>query len=162
MFQGRHNATNLLDNPLWQYAIKQYAAPECAHFLLNAQDEHHLDINILLFIGWISHQGLLLQHQDPLRKAKLWNRFCIRPIRAIRQKAKTTIPRPLYQRLKTFELRLEQQELMYLFECASNLRQCHSTENECLLKNLDVYQDKEMFTESWLQALKQHLQPSLD
>jgi len=153
-----HDATKSRENPFWHYSLTQYAKPGCASFLISAQDEKQLDINILLFIGWISKQGLSLSHSQ-LHKAQQWNQYCIQPIRWLRRKSKPFIPNPVYKQFKKIELWAEQREQQMLFSLHYQLASFDGTTHECFKSNMREYtKGKESLDKEWLQALKQYLQ----
>ena len=155
---GVHNATNWLDNPFWQYSLRQYSQPGCAQFLLDAQDQKHLDVNILLFIGWVSSQNLLLPNKRLLNRAVFLNRLLIRPIRLLRRISKQTTPNLVYQWIKRIELKAEQLEQGILHGIAHKLMS-HLENELCFEKNMQMYLAGKVVDDTWLQALKQYLQP---
>jgi len=157
---GVHNATNWLDNPFWRYSIKQYSQPECASFLLNAQDHKQLDVNILLFIGYISDRNLRLPNKGCLNKAIIINFFLIRPIRWLRRMTKHLTPIGLYRWIKHVELKSEQLEQGVLYRLAEQLKD--TEKSLCFERNLEIYMGKEEIEAIWLQALKEYLQPDKD
>lgn len=158
MNHGAHNATNPLDNPLWQYALKQYAAPGCAEFLLAAQDQHDLDINVLLYLGWLSKQKRIfnadtLKHQQYQKWQDL-----ICPLRQLRRDSKEVVNEALYQSLKDTELLAEQSILAWLYELTSGNTEYSGSSEACLEKNLELYLLESLMTQpDWKQRLTKHL-----
>ena len=43
-----------MNNPFWEYSVQQYARPGVADTCLVLQDEHTLDVNMLLYAAWLS------------------------------------------------------------------------------------------------------------
>lgn len=114
MDHGAHNATLCLDNPFWRYSLKQYAVPGCSEFLLAAQDDHGLDINVLLFLGWLADTGMIFS-PALLEEPMAFTAQVIEPLRLSRRTMKTQGNDALYQHIKASELLAEQhiQALLY-------------------------------------------------
>ena len=161
MVQVAHDAINSLDNPFWLYSIEQYKKPGCAEFLLQAQDGYHLDINILLFIGWLISQNKVYREDCALNDVHQWQLSKVRPIRKLRRKVKSLQHEEFYQALKGLELMAEQKQQKMLFQISERWPQSSETGRECFKISMEAYGKKEGFTieQSWLQALYQHLQP---
>lgn len=160
MFRGGHNATKSLDNPFWHYSLRQYENSDCAYFLLDAQDNHGLDINILLFIGWLGTHTSSQLSVLHLSSAMNWNQWVIQPIRWLRRKSKPFKRVKLYNWIKKQELWAEQVEQAMLFLVSQELVQFNATGYEGFRLNMQVYlEGKVEIEEAWLQALFKHLQP---
>ncbi len=162
MTNAGHNAIKASESPLWIYAVKQYKSPACAQFLLEAQNEQNLDINILLFIGWLASQQRCLKKPMLVQAhAHQWQQNVIIPLRDIRKHAKSMESEELYPRLLKLELAAEMQELLALFRLATHIE----SNNEGFTQNVRLG-CKEYFSglalkidEHWLQTLTKHLQP---
>ncbi|WP_353350200.1 TIGR02444 family protein [Oceaniserpentilla sp. 4NH20-0058] len=149
-----------MDNPFWHYSLKQYSNPACASFLLDAQDNYGLDINILLFIGWLSTHKPSLISISHLNSAMKWNQRVIQPIRWFRRKIKILNVIKAYNWIKKQELWAEQVEQAMLFLSSQELAQFNETGYENFEMNIQVYlKGKIVIEETWLQALFKHLQP---
>jgi len=174
--RAQHNATKALDNPLWIYALNQYRQPECAQFLLHSQDKLGLNINILLFIGWLASSQKQL-NLELLQSSSVysWQQDIIKPIRAARKKAKSYDLKGtsgFYQRMLDLELDAEKLQLSELF-CLSNkmdnnesggdkINRGDKAFTESVRLSCELYLNAEGLNlrESWLQTLIQHLQPN--
>lgn len=157
-----HDATNQKNNPLWIYSLKQYANPSCATFLLEAQDTYQLDINILLFIGWLATQGRLLDIQK-LKASKIdtWQEQVIQPLRKVRQQAKSLANSDFYQSIKALELDAEYQEQNKLHGISEEMKKQDVEFAVCIRRGCVVYFEgiNQKLEDRWLQMLTQHLQP---
>lgn len=125
MDHGAHNATLCLDNPFWRYSLRQYAVSGCSDFLLAAQDEHGLDINVLLYLGWLAENGkrvdtLLLEH--PL----MFSDQVIQPLRLARRSMKSLGDLNLYEHIKKSELMAEQHMQALLYDKSLTLENVNS------------------------------------
>ena len=157
-----HDATNQKNNPLWIYSLKQYGDPSCATFLLDAQDTYQLDINILLFIGWLATQKRCLDIQKlSASNITTWQKQVIQPLRKIRLQAKTMANNDFYQSIKKLELSAEHQEQNKLYGISHNMKKQNFEFSECIRRGCEVYFEElgRKLEKRWLQILTQHLQP---
>ena len=115
MDHGAHNATLCLDNPFWQYSLRQYALSGCSDFLLAAQDDHDLDINIVLYLGWLVNRGKIFDISLLEQPLAFSNQF-IQPLRVTRRSVKPLGDTDLYKHIKKSELMAEQYMQALLYE----------------------------------------------
>lgn len=161
MYQGGHDATNYSENPFWLYSIEQYKKPGCAEFLLNAQDQYQLDINFLLFIGWLTMQKKIYRPSVKIECVHHWQTATVTPIRQLRRRAKHLSDEAFYQSLKQLELKAEQVQQTLLFRISQEWGRSERQGYEIFELGLQEYlaNTPVLKEESWLQALYQHLQP---
>jgi uncharacterized protein (TIGR02444 family) len=161
MFSSGHDATNHIDNPLWLYSIEQYKKPGCADFLLHAQDNYALDLNILLFIGWLVTQKKCYDESRSMQWAHAWQAKKVIPIRQVRQRAKRLSNLHFYEAMKQLELSSEHAQQALLFNISEVWPVSELSRDEIFESSLKKYAaDKPLLEEkSWLQALYKHLQP---
>ena len=156
-----HDATNQKNNPLWIYSLKQYGDPSCATFLLGAQDTYLLDINILLFIGWLATQNRCLDIQKlDASNINTWQEQVVQPLRKVRVQAKTLANSDFYQSIKKLELSAEYQEQNKLYEISHNMKKQKSEFASCIRQGCEAYLGElnRELEDRWLQRLIQHLQ----
>ncbi len=161
--RAEHDATKAQDNPLWIYAVKQYQQPDCARFLLQAQDEMGLEVNILLFIGWLASRAQSLNLQAVTRsRACDWQQEIIKPLREIRRRVKSYQQDEFYRQVLALELSAEKQQLVVLYELRDKMNKGH----ESFAKNVRLACEEYLngkntiLQEGWLQTLTKHLQPN--
>ena len=162
MEHGAHNATICLDNPFWRYSLKQYAAPGCARFLLSAQDECGLDVNVLLYAGWLAHENRLLDISLLSTGSETsvldFSQRVIEPLRLARRNCKTFEQGELYQNLKETELKAEQQMQALLFQLSTTMPEGTGSNEDDLKTNLLCYLPKHQQQDSgWLNTLQHFL-----
>jgi uncharacterized protein (TIGR02444 family) len=156
----------LLDNPFWQFSLTVYQQPNCADFLLDAQNRYGIDINVLLFIGWLAHEQKSLK-LSPMFKSTIndFQQDTIAPIRKIRIAAKKMNNVEFYERLKRLELVAENIEQQRLYRLSDKMPLSNKGLSKSIEQSINVYigqNDKgvgliqEM---NWLQTLIQYLQP---
>lgn len=161
MFQGAHDATKSQENPFWLYSLKQYKSPNCAQFLLDAQDQLDLDINLLLFFGWLSSEGKTLELSKVLTHSQIWQSQVVKPIRQLRRRIKYLNHDSFYQATKQLELRSEQHQQDWLYQQSLHWPQQTRSFKDALSQMVREYLQQEGIEEKeeWLQALSEYLQP---
>lgn len=108
-----------LDNDFWQFSLELYANPEVAQYCLKLQDQHDMQVNILLYSLWLSFEGCILEPQRIKQNSQLqnWLKVIIPNIRdARKQVGENSKQDPLYKQLKASELMAEQRAQAILFQ----------------------------------------------
>jgi len=161
--RAEHDATKAEDNPLWIYALKQYNEGNCAQFLIQAQDELDLDVNVLLLIGWLAANNLAIDIQAIMHTSAYdWQKNIVKPLRKIRRQAKEYAPEDFYHKILTLELSAEKQQLQDFYQLSLSFKQDKQRFEQAVKTGCEEYlktQGKSL-EESWLQALIEHLQPN--
>lgn len=106
------------DNPFWDFTLSVYPRPGVADLLIEWQDTHDADVNMMLFMVWTARQGLQLDAETVSRlitECDSWRHQCVEPLRAVRRYLKP-ISRAAQMRetVKALEVDAEQmqQEMM--------------------------------------------------
>ena len=156
----------LLDNPFWQFSLTVYQQPNCADFLLDAQNRYGLDVNVLLYIGWLAHQKKSLKLSSTfISTISSFQENVVQPIRKIRIAVKKVKNAEFYEALKRLELLAENLEQQRLYRLFDQMPVSDEDLNVSIEQSINVYigqNDKgvgliqEM---NWLQTLIQYLQP---
>lgn len=105
---------SLPPHPLWNFALQMYGRPEIKTACLSLQNDHSLNVNILLFCCWQNQQTLSKTTlQLALDTISAWH---IRITQNLRNLRKQTLPQDYqrYQTLKLVELYAEYYELALL------------------------------------------------
>ena len=114
-----------MSNPFWEYSVRQYARPGVAEACLALQDEHALDVNMLLYAAWLSSLGRQADraHFEALYgEIQAWRERVVQPLRILRRQWKDFAPASqLRGQLQAIELDAErvQQDRMLAFYRAS-------------------------------------------
>lgn len=107
-------------NPLWDFSCHVYRAPRVQETLLALQDEHGLDVNLLLAALWWTTQGGELEGEqlDRLLVASAEPRRRVEALR--RERRATSRGAPTYGALLASELEAEArvQDILYRELCA--------------------------------------------
>lgn len=165
MEHGAHNATLCLDNPFWRYSLQQYAVSGCSDFLLLAQDKHGLNINAVLYLGWLAHSGKVFE-PSVLDQALLFSEQVIEPLRLARKAAKKEGNVNLYEHIKKSELMAEQHMQAMLYGNSLTLEDVDSNfmSSIQLLENaLEAHLPQALNNDqSWKAALIRYLHIKID
>lgn len=105
-------------NSLWQFSIAVYALPQVPPACLWLQDQHEVDVNLLLYAGWRAWNGDALSREGcrtARERSEVWRCELVLPLRIIRRHAGNlarTDPTfaQAYAALKACELQLERQQ----------------------------------------------------
>lgn len=108
----------MTNNPFWTWSVKAYALPGVRQACLSMQDRHGLNVNIILWICWLSQQGRnpLPVLDEAIKDIARWNSDMTQPIRNIRQAADRNTQPSLYQKLLDAELEAEKVEQSRLYD----------------------------------------------
>lgn len=119
-------------SPFWDFSLRIYARPEIERCCLMLQDEHGLDVNLVLFAMWAAGNGKRLDNDLAQRLRQFGDGYqlgVMQPLRQTRRalKAATVAPRllPLLaerrRALLRLELDLERMEQLQLVDLADAL-----------------------------------------
>lgn len=113
---------SFLQNPLWLFAIEHYQNPKIEQALLQLQDCDACNINLLLWLGFLSAQNCNISieafKQVEASLAPLASTIC--QLRQYRKQCKNSEDKHFYQQIKQQELNLEQLYIAKLFEAEIN------------------------------------------
>lgn len=119
---GAQFATNSLENPLWKYACQVYSQPGVEAVLLELQDEHGADINLILQALWLTTEGQEWTRACIPNDYSQWMAEQVLPLRQMRRNMKAewgeqrgAVYEDFRQQVKKLELKAEQYALGMLF-----------------------------------------------
>ena len=117
-----------MDNPFWDFSLKVYGQAEVPAACLRIQAGFGADVNILLYLCWLSARGIAVSGADieaVVSASSRWHREVVIPLRQIRTKLKSdslgaeaTEAESFRSSVKRLELTAEQleQNLLYGLE----------------------------------------------
>jgi uncharacterized protein (TIGR02444 family) len=133
----------LLDNALWQYACQVYSLPGMEVILLDLQDEHSADINLILQALWLASEGIEWTFDCIPNDYGKWVKEQVIPIRTMRRSLKIDWVeqrcfgcKDFRQEIKSLELKAEQYALAMLYQRSSILNQKAQKRTHSLTSNL--------------------------
>lgn len=77
---------------LWDFSLHQYARAGVAEACLRLQDEHGVNVNLLLWCVWLEQRGLVLDAarlRSAQKRIHAWDERYIVPLRQLRRRMKT-------------------------------------------------------------------------
>ena len=110
-----------MSNPLWDYSVATYRLDEVAQLCLGLQDDFGVDVNLLMYAGWLAHMERRLSgaHLTELEALIVdWREGVVKPLRLLRRQLHGRAPAEgIRTEIKILELRAEQQQqdMMYAF-----------------------------------------------
>jgi uncharacterized protein (TIGR02444 family) len=85
----------LPDHPFWDYSLRLYHRPGVSSACLALQDNHGVDVNLLLFCCWRGASAAPILQAAELQRllagTAVWSDRVIRPLRSLRRQLKNTI-----------------------------------------------------------------------
>lgn len=82
------------DSRFWRFSAAFYRLPGIERSLLEWQDRHGADVNVLLYLLYVATEGRLLQAADVARidaLASPWRQAVVAPLRAMRRRLKSPV-----------------------------------------------------------------------
>jgi uncharacterized protein (TIGR02444 family) len=105
-------------NPFWEYSLVAYRRAEVAETCLELQDSFGLDVNFLLYAGWLCSIGFRVTEAHLLEleeQVAYWRATVVQPLRTLRRQLPVVGPgEEVREEIKAVELKAErvQQNLM--------------------------------------------------
>ena len=109
---------------LWDFSLRQYARAGVADACLRLQDEHGVNVNVLLWCLWLGQRGLTLditRLRSAQKRIHAWDEHYVVPLRQLRRRMKAEFGtadagvEPVRQQIKQAEL-LAEKHLQSLLE----------------------------------------------
>lgn len=139
---------NAHDSGFWKFSLALYSRPAVREECLALQEKYSVDVNVLLFCGWLGWSRNVRLEAADLRGIETlaadWHRNAVKPLRSVRQYLKASVAdgaRELRERVKAAELVAERVEQALLFSYAE--RQWPRGGGEpaavCVLSNMQMF-----------------------
>ncbi|HEY4133821.1 MAG TPA: TIGR02444 family protein [Alphaproteobacteria bacterium] len=100
-------------HPFWDFALDVYRRPGVSDACLRLQEPYHLDVNLLLFCGWVGAFGQGRLSDDEIARCRdavaAWHDNVVRSLRAVRRILKGGIELPAELQPLSDELRKQLQ-----------------------------------------------------
>ena len=126
-----------LNNPFWQFSLKQWQNNNLQIQLLTLQNEQDYRINLLLLAMWLSfeHKDIRPHLNDLISKSSEWHEQIVAPIRQVRQAIPEHLPQQslsLKSQLQACELQAEQIEQALLYAACENIPKNNASDSDSL------------------------------
>ena len=115
----------------WDFSLQQYARPGVADVCLQLQDQHAVNVNLLLWCVWLERRGLVLNQErlgEAQQRIQAWDEHYVIPLRQLRRRMKTEFGlvdagiEQVRHQIKQAELLAEKQVQKQLESVAENWR----------------------------------------
>ncbi|MDX1541744.1 MAG: TIGR02444 family protein [Geminicoccaceae bacterium] len=140
------------DDAFWRFSLRVYGTPGIETICLDLQDRHGLDVNLVLFAGWLGTRGVRLTagRRGALEdRVRPWRDQAVCPLRAVRRDLKAWLGRPanepvrdviegLRDRVKRAELDAEKVEQRLLVVVAAGWPADAAPGSDLVTENLEV------------------------
>lgn len=115
-----------LDNPFWQFSLKQWQNKALQQQLLSLQNDQGYRVNLLLISMWLSfeYKDIRPHLKSLIEKSSQWHEQVVSPIRKARQAIASALPQQsqsLKPQLQACELQAEQIEQALLFQACEDI-----------------------------------------
>ena len=134
-----HEQDSVGENVFWTYSLSVYRRKEVAQCCLALQDDTGVDVNLLLYAGWLAGKGQRLDsyHLEQVAAAVAdWQEQVVKPLRDLRRHLRTIAGAELlWEALKAQELSAEQQQQDTMYACYRALVALPAGQ-DCLRENL--------------------------
>lgn len=80
-----------LNSNLWDFSLMHYARAGVADACLRLQDEHGVNVNVLLWCAWLEQRGLMLNAarlRSAQKRIHAWDEHYVVPLRQLRRRMK--------------------------------------------------------------------------
>lgn len=123
---------------LWDFSLTQYARAGVADACLRLQDEHGVNVNLLLWSAWLESRGLFLDNarlRSAQKRIHAWDEHYVVPLRQLRRRMKVEFGvadkdiEQVRQQIKQAELLAEKQLQLWLEEDAQTWNQSAAQDN---------------------------------
>ncbi|MFT4886683.1 MAG: hypothetical protein ACJAY7_000630 [Pseudohongiellaceae bacterium] len=94
----------------WEFSVQLYSSPEVSAACLDLQNQHGIDVNLLLLCCWCGARGTELTEtslSQSIAYSRKWAEQVIKPLRQTRVWMKSNIPNDQNQQLGFLEVRKE-------------------------------------------------------
>jgi len=138
-------------SPFWRFSLSLYARPHVPSACLVLQDNHGLDVNVLLYLLWAASEGRALSASDIKALNGLiepWRQQVVVPLRQVRRWLKmpdmafADLSQDLRTHIKAAELESEriQQEVLYGYADITEIGTSAQTA-DAISANITAYQN---------------------
>tara|TARA_R110002049_G_scaffold43726_2_gene128633 strand:+ start:938 stop:1462 length:525 start_codon:yes stop_codon:yes gene_type:complete len=126
-----------LDNPFWQFSLKQWQNKALQQQLLSLQNNQGYRVNLLLISMWLSfeYKDIRPHLNNLITKSSEWHEQIVTPIRQARQAIPAPQPQQslsLKSQLQACELQAEQIEQAILYQACKDIPEGKSNQLDSL------------------------------
>jgi uncharacterized protein (TIGR02444 family) len=136
--------------PIWDFVLNYYGRKGVSEALIGLQDQHGIDVNMLLFLMWLAAQRKCLAADDVAQVSKVsqpWQHAVVVPIRGVRRLLKESAPliaaeaaAAFRKKVQAIELEGEQLQLNAMADLAARFKPTSApSEEEAARRNIATF-----------------------
>jgi uncharacterized protein (TIGR02444 family) len=139
-----------VSTPIWDFVLNYYGRKGVSDALIGLQDNHGIDVNMLLFLMWMAAQGKCVAAEDVefvSTTSHAWQRAVVVPIRAVRRLLTENPPlvpaeaaAAFRKKVQAIELEGEQLQLNAMAALVERLKPAQASPEEAARRNVKTFE----------------------
>jgi len=139
-----------VSTPIWDFVLNYYGRKGVSDALIGLQDNHAIDVNMLLFLMWMAAQSKSVAADDVKfvsTTSQAWQRAVVVPIRGVRRLLKENAPlvpaeaaAAFRKKVQAIELEGEQLQLNAMAALAERLKPAQASPEEAARRNVKTFE----------------------
>jgi uncharacterized protein (TIGR02444 family) len=139
-----------VSTPIWDFVLNYYGRKGVSEALIGLQDQHGIDVNMLLFLMWMAAQGKCVAAEDVefvSTTSHAWQRAVVVPIRGVRRLLKENPPlvpaeaaAAFRKKVQAIELEGEQLQLNAMAALVERLKPAQASPEEAARRNVKTFE----------------------
>jgi uncharacterized protein (TIGR02444 family) len=139
-----------VSTPIWDFVLNYYGRKGVSDALIGLQDNHAIDVNMLLFLMWMAAQSKSVAADDVKfvsTTSQAWQRAVVVPIRGVRRLLKENAPlvpaeaaAAFRKKVQAIELEGEQLQLNAMAALVGRLKPAQASPEEAARRNVKTFE----------------------
>lgn len=139
-----------VSTPIWDFVLNYYGHKGVSDALIGLQDNHGIDVNMLLFLMWMAAQSKSVAADDVKfvsTTSQAWQRAVVVPIRGVRRLLKENPPlvpaeaaAAFRKKVQAIELEGEQLQLNAMAALVGRLKPAQASPEEAARRNVKTFE----------------------
>lgn len=139
-----------VSTPIWDFVLNYYGRRGVSDTLIGLQDNHGIDVNMLLFLMWMAAQSKSVAADDVKfvsTTSQAWQRAVVVPIRGVRRLLKENTPlvpaeaaAAFRKKVQAIELEGEQLQLNAMAALVGRLKPAQASPEEAARRNVKTFE----------------------
>ena len=139
-----------VSTPIWDFVLNYYGRKGVSDALIGLQDNHAVDVNMLLFLMWMAAQSKSVAADDVKfvsTTSQAWQRAVVVPIRGVRRLLKENPPlvpaeaaAAFRKKVQAIELEGEQLQLNAMAALVGRLKSAQASPEEAARRNVKTFE----------------------
>jgi uncharacterized protein (TIGR02444 family) len=140
-----------VSSPIWDFVLNYYGRKGVSETLIGLQDQHGIDVNMLLFLMWLAAQRKCMGTDDVAHVSKAshpWQHAVVVPVRGVRRLLKENAPlvaaeaaAAFRKKVQAIEIEGEQLQLNAMADLATRLKPTSApSQEEAARRNVATFE----------------------